>query len=454
MRACVGLLSGIVIARLLSASSSVPARAAQNEARTSASPSQAQTIREFTKQYCITCHNARLKTGNLVLESRDFDHPATDADVWEKVIRKVQVGMMPPAGVPQPDAARRRALVDALSGALDEAARANPNPGRPALHRLNRTEYAYAIRDLLDLEVDPTALLPADDSAYGFDNVADVLGVNATLMEQYVSAAGKVSSLAVGDPDVSPAAEVYTIPQDASQDRHVEGLPFGTIGGVLASPTIQIAGEYELPSKFFRTNLGVLRGLEYEHVLEYAVDGVRVHLTKLGGLADWAANLDNNTLIADQIEERAKARVSLTAGPHEITATWIKKSDASDPVRTTRPIRSSHDTRDPLGIPHVSTFTITGPFKPTGPGDTPSRRKIFTCRPAAGAEERCAKQILATVMRRAYRGQGTDDDVERLMGFFRAGRQQRDFDRGIQVALQRVLASPKFVFRAEREPEA
>jgi mono/diheme cytochrome c family protein len=454
MRAWVGILSGILTGSLLAAWSSVPAGAApQGEARTVASSSQARTIREFTNQYCIACHNARLKTGGLVLESRDFDHPAADGDVWEKVIRKVQVGMMPPGGALQPDPATRRELVTALSGALDEAARANPKPGRPALHRLNRTEYAYAIRDLLDLEVNPATLLPPDDSAYGFDNVADVLGVNATLMEQYVSAAGKVSSLAVGDPDVSPAAEVYTIPQDASQDRHVQGLPFGTIGGILATPTIQIAGEYELSAKFFRTNLGVLRGLEYEHVLEYAVDGVRVHLTKLGGADDWAANLENNTLIADQIEERAKVRVSLTAGPHEITAAWIKKSDAVDPVRTTRPIRSSHDTRDPLGIPHLSTFTIAGPFKPSGPGDMPSRRRIFSCKPAAGAEERCARQIIATLVRRAYRGQGTEADIERLMGFFRAGRQQRDFERGIQVALQRILASPKFVFRAEREPD-
>ena len=454
MRAWVGILSGILTGILLAAWSSVTAGAApQGGVRTVAPPSQAGTLREFTKQYCITCHNARLKTGGLVLESRDFDHPSADADVWEKVIRKVQVGMMPPGGAPQPDPATRRALVTTLSGALDEAAKANPNPGRPALHRLNRTEYAYAIHDLLDLEVDPATLLPPDDSAYGFDNVADVLGVNATLMEQYVSAAGKVSSLAVGDPDVSPAAEVHTIPQDASQDRHVEGLPFGTIGGILATQTIQIAGEYELSAKFFRTNLGVLRGLEYEHVLEYAVDGVRVHLTKLGGPDDWAANLENNTLIADQIEERAKVRVPLTAGPHEITAAWIKKSDAVDPVRTTRPVRSSHDTRDPLGIPHLSTFTVAGPFKPSGSGDMPSRRRIFTCKPATGTEERCARQIIATLVRRAYRGQGTDADIERLMGFFRAGRQQRDFERGIQVALQRVLASPKFVFRAEREPD-
>jgi len=403
-------------------------------------------------RFCVDCHNDAEFTAELTLEGRSLADVAADAEVWEKVIRKVQVGMMPPPDAPHPNAATRRALVAALSGVLDEAARAHPNPGRPALHRLNRSEYANAIRDLLDLTVDPATLLPPDDSAYGFDNVADVLGVSATLMEQYVSAAGKVSSLAVGDPDVSLAAEVYTIPQDASQDKHMEGLPFGTIGGILATPTMQVAGEYELSATFFRTNLGVLRGLEYEHTLEYAVDGVRVHLTTLGGPDDWAANLENNTLIADEIEERAKARVSLTAGPHQITAAWLKKSDAIDPVRATRPVRSSHDTRDPLGIPHLSTFTIAGPFEPAGAGDTPSRRKLFTCTPAPGAEEQCAREIVATLVRRAYRGQGSDADVERLMTFWREGRRQSDFDRGIQVALQRVLASPKFVFRAEREP--
>jgi len=403
-------------------------------------------------KFCVDCHNDADRTADLTFESRDLADVAAHADVWEKVIRKVQVGMMPPPDAPHPDEARRRALVSTLAKQLDEAARANPNPGRPALHRLNRSEYANAVHDLLDLTVDPATLLPPDDSAYGFDNVADVLGVSATLMEQYVSAAGKVSSLAVGDPDVSLAAEVYTIPQDASQDKHVEGLPFGTVGGVLATPTIQVAGEYELSATFFRTNLGVLRGLEYEHTLEYAVDGERVHLTRLGGPEDWAANLENNTLIADEIEERAKARVTLTAGPHEITAAWLKKSDAIDPVRATRPVRSSHDTRDPLGIPHLSTFTLAGPFEPAGAGDTPSRRKLFTCTPASGTEEQCAREIIAGLVDAAYRGQGSDADVERLMAFWREGSRQRDFDRGIQVALQRVLASPKFVFRVEREP--
>jgi hypothetical protein len=403
-------------------------------------------------RYCLDCHSDAERTADLTLERRTLADVPAHPDVWEKVIRKVQVGMMPPPGEPHPNDATRRALVASLSAMLDDAARVHPNPGRPALHRLNRSEYANAIRDLLDLTVDPATLLPPDDSAYGFDNVADVLGVSATLMEQYVSAAGKVSSLAVGDPDVSPAAEVYAIPQDASQDKQVEGLPFGTIGGVLATPTLQVAGEYELSATFFRTNLGVLRGLEYAHTLEYAVDGERVHLTTLGGPEDWAANLDNNTLIADEIEERAKARVMLTAGPHQITAAWLKKSDAIDPVRATPPIRSSHDTRDPLGIPHLSTFTIVGPFEAASAGDTPSRRKLFTCTPVSGAEEQCARQIIGTLVHRAYRGQGTDADVERLMPFWREGRRQRDFERGIQVALQRVLASPKFVFRAEREP--
>ncbi|HEY7449798.1 MAG TPA: DUF1587 domain-containing protein, partial [Vicinamibacterales bacterium] len=261
----------------------------------SASMSSGPAVRQFVTQYCITCHNERTKTAGLALDTQDFENLPAGADVWEKAIRKVQVGMMPPPGARHPDTATRTAFVATLSNTLDRAALAKPNPGRPALHRLNRTEYANVIRDLLDLEVEARTLLPPDDSAYGFDNVADVLGVSATLMEQYVSAAGKVSSLAVGDSDVSPGAEVYRIPQEASQDKHVEGLPFGTVGGVLAKPTIQVGGTYEISAKFFRTNLGVLRGLEYEHWLEYTVDGERVHLTKVGGPDHWAANLENNT---------------------------------------------------------------------------------------------------------------------------------------------------------------
>jgi hypothetical protein len=440
------------------------------------------TVSAMVTQYCAGCHNERARTGGLALTSLDLANIPDDAEVWEKVIRKVRTGLMPPVGVPHPDAATRSAFVASLSTVLDRAAEARPNPGRPALYRMNRSEYANAIRDLLELEVDAPTLLPPDDAAYGFDNIADVLSVSSTLMEQYVSAAGKVSALAIGSPDVSAGAQVFRIRQDASQDRHIEGLPFGTVGGLLARPVIQVDGEYTFSAKFFRTNLGVMRGLEYEHWLEYAVDGKRVHLFRVGGAEDWAANLENNTLIGDQIEERSRVRVRLTPGPHDITVAWIDRGAAADPYRVKPPIRSSHDTRDPLGIPHLLTFTVTGPY-PSSPdtstaaadgaaqGDTPSRRRIFVCRPDAqatpAAEEACASRILTTLARRAYRGQATDADTARLMAFYREARrgdpgvpgapkpagEGGSFEAGIEAALQRMLASPKFIFRVERDPQ-
>ena len=439
----------------------------QGESRAAAPTTQpASAVNAVVTRYCAGCHNDRAKTGGLTLTSLDLANIPADAEVWEKVIRKVRTGLMPPVGVPHPDAATRAGFVSSLATTLDRAAAARPNPGRPALYRMNRSEYANAIRDLLELDVDAPTLLPPDDAAYGFDNIADVLSVSSTLMEQYVSAAGRVSSLAVGSPDVSPGAQVFRIRQDASQDRHIEGLPFGTVGGLLARPAVQVEGDYTLSSKFFRTNLGVMRGLEYEHWLEYAVDGQRVHLFRVGGAEDWAANLENNTLIGDQIEERSRIRVRLTPGPHDITVAWIDRGAAVDPYRVRPPIRSSHDTRDPLGIPHLLTFTVEGPYAVSGngaaprvaaSGDTPSRRRIFTCRPgpsaARAAEEACASRIVTTLVHRAYRGQASDADIQRLMSFYRDARQAGDFEAGIEAALQRMLASPKFIFRVERDPQ-
>jgi hypothetical protein len=414
------------------------------------------TIDPIVTEYCAGCHNDRTKSGGLSLAALDAANVPAAPEVWEKVIRKVRTGMMPPIGVKHPDAKTRAAFVSTLADALDRASSAKPNPGRPALYRLNRTEYANVVFDLLNLEVDSTSLLPPDDSAYGFDNIADVLSVSSTLMEQYVSAAGRLSALAVGSPDISPGAQVFSIRQDASQDRHIEGLPFGTVGGLLAKPVVQVEGDYTLSSKFFRTNLGVMRGLEYEHWMEYAVDGKRVHLFKVGGPDDWAASLANNTLIGDQIDERSRVTVRLTPGPHEITAAWIDKGSAPDPYRVRPPLRSSHDPRDPLGIPHLLTFTVTGPFKVGGSGDTPSRQRIFECRPPANAtpqvEEACASRILSTLARRAYRGQATAADIQRLMAFYREGRGQGGFEAGVEAGLQRILASPKFILRVERDP--
>jgi hypothetical protein len=361
--------------------------------------------------------------------------------------------MMPPQGSPQPDQGARASLVSYLTTSLDQASAGHPNPGRPLVHRLNRAEYANAIRDLLALDVDASALLPPDDAAYGFDNIADALGVSPVLLERYLAAAGKISSLAVGDPGLGPAGETFRIRQDASQDIHIEGLPIGTVGGILAKTTLPLDGTYDFSIRLFRTNLGVVRGLEYEHQLEYTVDGARVHLSKVGGEEDFRANLKNMTKAGDDVEARAHIRIPLKAGPHVITAAFLERTDAINPLRLQPFIRSSNDTLDTIGHPHLDTFTLTGPFNATGPGDTPSRRKIFTCRPSQSVtEDGCARRIVSTLARRAYRGQVSAADLERLHEFFVAGRKQGTFDTGIQTALQRILASPKFSFRVERDP--
>ena len=321
------------------------------------------------------------------------------------------------------------------------------------MHRLNRTEYGNAIHDLLALDIDAAALLPADDSAYGFDNVADVLGVSPVLLERYISAAGRVSAVAVGDPEIGEASETFRVRQDASQDRHVEGLPIGTVGGMLARTTVPLDGEYVIQPRLFRTNLGAMRGLEYEHQFEISVDGARVHLARFGGDDDFRASLRNPTLAGDDVDGRLRARVKLTAGPHTIGVAFIEKPASQNSWRLQPFVRSSHDTFDPTGYPHLDVFSVTGPYNPTGPGDTPSRRRIFSCRPATAAdEEACARSIVTRLARLAYRGQVAPDDITRLMAFYAEGRRGGDFERGIQLALQRLLASAKFTLRIERDP--
>ena len=418
-----------------------------------ASPAPTQSHKATLDRYCVTCHSDRLKTAGLTLESIDTTNISAAPDVWEKVVRKVRVGMMPPQGSPAPDAASRAALVSWLTGELDAHAAAHPDPGRPLVHRLNRAEYGNAIRDLLDLEIDPASLLPADDSAYGFDNVADVLGVSPVLLERYLSAAGKVSALAVGDPDSGVASETFRVRQDASQDRHVEGLPIGTVGGMLAHTTLPLDGEYVIQPRLFRTNLGAMRGLEYAHQLEITVDGARVHLASFGGDDDFKASLKNPTLAGDDVEARSRARVRLTAGPHTIGVAFIEKTAAQNSWRLQPFLRSSHDTFDPTGYPHIDVFSVTGPYNATGSGDTPSRRRVFMCRPATAAEEEpCARRIVSTLARLAYRGQATDEDIQRLMSFYTTGRREGNFEKGVQLALQRMLASAKFALRVERDP--
>jgi hypothetical protein len=412
------------------------------------------------ERYCTTCHSNKLKTAGVSLEALDVSHPANGGEpaleTWEKVIRKVRVGMMPPQGAPKPSAQERAALVSWLESELDSAAAAAPHPGSVGVHRMNRAEYANAIRDLLDLKIDAATLLPPDDSAFGFDNIAETLGASPALVEQYLSAAGKIAALAVGDPDMGPAAEVIRIRQDTSQNVPIDGLPVGTEGGTAAHVTLPLDGEYELNLAYLISNLGAMKGLEMEHQVEIAVDGRRVHLTTIGGGKDFAALMRNISEGKQEVERRSSVRVSLTAGPHVISAAFVYQGALQGSTRLEQFGRSTQDNLDATGHPHIETLTVIGPFHPTGVADTPSRRRIFTCRPKAGADEQtCARMILHQLAHRAYRGSDTPADLDRLMEFFAQGREQRGFEGGIQTALERLLASPKFTFRVERDaPQA
>ena len=411
-------------------------------------------VQKTVATYCVTCHNDKLKTGGLALDRPDLADVAAHADVWEKVIRKVRTGMMPPAGVPRPNAAERDELLSSLVATLDRAARTNPNPGRPLVHRLNRTEYTNAIRDLLAVDVDVSTMLPADDSSAGFDNNADVLGVSPVLLESYLTAAERISALALGDRSLPPAGEIYRVRQDESQDRHVPGLPLGTVGGILIDTTLPLDGEYQFRVTLFRTNLGTMRGLEYEHQLEISVDGERVHLAAFGGDKEIVASSDNPTTTGDAVDGRFTARVKLRAGPHKIGVAFLEKTQALNTRRLQSYVRSSSDTIDFSGYPHIDEVILTGPFNATGAANTPSRRRLFVCTPKTPADETgCARQILSTVGRRAYRSDVSERDLATLMDFFRQGRKDGgSFDSGIDLALRRVLASPKFIFRTERDP--
>jgi hypothetical protein len=427
-------------------------KAATTQSRPSDSSNPASQYRAVVNQYCVTCHNETVKTGGLALEKMDFDNIGAGAEVWEKVVKKLRSGMMPPQGKPKPDDVTRNNVAAWLETNLDRAAALKPDPGRPLLRRLNRAEYANAIRDLLTLEVDPSTLLPPDDSGYGFDNNADILVVSPVLLERYLSAAGQISSLAIGDPDTRPGSQTIRIRQDASQDRHVEGLPLGTVGGALAKVNLPLDGEYSISVRYFRTNLGAMRGLEYPHEVEITIDGARVHVGKFGGDADFKWALENITLAADDAERRSATRLTLKAGPREIGVAFLEKP-GENTLRLQPFIRSSNDTLDPSGHAHIDSFTITGPFNATGAGETPSRRRVFICRPKNAAEEEpCARRIVSTLARRAYRGFEKPVDIERLMSFYKTERTGRDFERGIQMALQRLLSSPKFIFRTETDP--
>ncbi len=407
-------------------------------------------------RYCVTCHTQKAKergTVPIALDHVDLSRPPANADLWEKVIRKLRAGAMPPPGSPRPDQTSVHDFVASLETALDHAAEAAPNPGHPLVHRLNRAEYANAIRDLLSIEVDAAALLPPDDSAFGFDNMSEALGFSPLLQERYVDAAMKIGALAVGDSRVSPSSETYRIRQDLSQDQHIEGMPLGTVGGIRVVHNFPVDGNYTFEAKLYRTNLNIVRGLESRHDVEFTVDGQRVHAAAIGGSDDLESLFQKPTETGDAVEARLKFRVPVKAGPHAVTVAFIQEPQAAHAGRLQGYIRSSVDNFDWSGQPHIQTLVITGPFDGTGPGDTPSRRRIFVCHPSNTAGEApCARQIVSTLARRAYRRPVTAADEQRIMSFYETARRERGFEAGIEAAVQRILASPQFILRIEHDP--
>ena len=404
--------------------------------------------------YCVVCHNAKAKTAGLSLESAPLADITGNSDLWEKVIRKLQAGTMPPKGMPRPEQADLDKLAGLLETTLDRAARDTPNPGRAPVHRLNRSEYANAVRDLLDLEIDAKELLPPDDEANGFDNIADVLKTSPSLLEQYLSAARQVSSLAVGDLATPPISKLYRIPPDLAQEVHIEGMPLGTRGGTRMVHNFPLDAQYDFRVSILRNIVGYMTGLEFAHQLEVAIDGVRVFTAPVGGEEDNKMMDANLGIAGDAIDARLRTRVPIKAGPHVVTVAFARKnnSESDEPLQ---PFTRDLDLQNMNGVPTIDYVEITGPFEGKSSGDTPSRRRIFACHPDRESEEvSCARKILTTLARRAYRRPATDEDLETLLSYYQAGRNKpgATFDSGIQNAIRLVLASPKFLFRTETDP--
>ena len=405
--------------------------------------------RALLDRYCLTCHNDDVRTGGLSLEGVDPAEPAHHAEVFEKVVLKLRSGMMPPAGRLRPAASAIATFVSAVEAGIDRVAAVQPNPGRPILQRLNRTEYGNAVRDLLDLEVDTESLLPPDDMSQGFDNMSDVLTISPTLLESYLVAAGKITRLAVGDPDAAPAVETYVVPQAFSQMRHVAGAPFGTRGGLAVRHTFPADGDYVFRLSFYFASIGAFFGDNMPadgEQIEVAVNGARVALL----------DIDRKMRTTDVLRTLP---IPIRAGPHMVSASFVQRAagpvqDFVMPFEQALADLSTGHFPGLTGLPHLRNLGIDGPHDVTGVSDTPSRRRIFTCQPDERDSARaCAREVLGGVARRAYRRPVSDDDLALLESFYDMGRAEGGtFEAGIRLGLQSILADPEFLFRFERTP--
>jgi len=421
-------------------------------------------------KYCFTCHNDKRKVGGLVLENKDLTNVGPDADTWEKVVRKLRMGSMPPPGMPRPDLQTTDAFVSSLEGQLDQAAALHPNPGRTqALHRLNRAEYANAVRDLLGLDVDTTALLPPDDAdTQGLDNNASLLSVSPALLERYLIVARRVSRQALGLPPAGPVTDTFKVPKLAAQDQQEgEDLPFGTRGGAAFHYNFPADGQYVIKVRLRRQIEDIITGLMEPEQIDVRIDGVRVQSFKVGGEnhGKTAADSYGGEIFGDPDWERwaisadggLEVRLPVKAGPRVLSVSFVDRlTKPENAVIDAGSLSGSLIPYDENRIQAVDTVTVSGPFNAaaarTG-ADTPSLRKVLLCRPRTTVqEEPCARRILSSLASQAYRRPVTAKEVQALMAFYREGRQDGDFTAGLQDALSGILSSPKFLFRVERDP--
>jgi hypothetical protein len=490
-----------------------PALVQSAAASSQAAPPQAPQA--VLQRYCLTCHNQNLKnrgTVPIAFDTLNLSNVSGDAEVWEKIVRKVRTGLMPPAGRPRPDQAAHDAFVKAMESALDGAAAAHPNPGRTEpFHRLNRAEYKNVVRDLLDLDVNVDSLLPADDASYGFDNIAGVLKMSPTLMERYLAAAQKISRLAIGTPPPAPNVDFVRLGDDLQQDEHIEGLPIGTRGGVSIPYTFPMDAEYVIKVRLARDILENIGVFAEDQRLEVSLDGERLQLFTVPGFrpsvsaprpaapapavsseqggapVQAAANrpptvnappaaqgrgarprpnvtqVDTGPRLSgkereqrNHIDDAWDVRVRVKAGERQLNVAFLKLTSALDETSRlpfVRPYAANVNTPDNRMGVALRSVEIVGPYNPTGAGESPSRRRIFSCQPAAAAQEgSCAKAILSALARRAYRRPVADADIKPLLAMYTEARGQGTFETGIERAVSRLLVSPEFLFRVERDP--
>ncbi len=417
-------------------------------------------------RYCTDCHNRAEQAGDLVLQDAGLADPAARADVFESVLHKLRLGLMPPPGEPRPQATVVSELVTWLETSLDAAAAASPDPGRMPLHRLNRSEYANAIRDLLGVDLDVKSQLPADSLSHGFDNISDVLTTSPLLLERYLTVALRVAAATVGDTRTEPRTAHYQPRPDLSQNQWVEGLPLGTRGGLVVDHYFPVDGEYEIRPELWAAAASTLRGLEgfkTPFTLEILIDGIPVHSAPVGGLEDDdLSNRDQGSATAI-VNERIATRVPVAAGLRRVGVTFVARSHAVN-QRILQPFEGDVPAgNDAYGWPRILRLHVTGPFEASAAGDTPARRALFTCRPTAGLPDTdCAGEILTRVATRAWSRPLTGDDTDMLLDFYRQGRDglagahandEEAFERGVQLALARIVSGPEFIFRGEGHPD-